>query len=248
MRIIKTLLLLLTVNVSLFALTTIQELRYESGISIYGQIGIVELFLEENNDRNTYKITVKTTSTGIVKYLTNNRIDTFISEGTINNGTYLPSKFTRKTSKNNYKKLRTYLFDYANQTVQKTEVISRLKIKTIFEPISVSFTQKEELIKEIKEENIDFERNDFLSLYLNLVKGNLKYGKVPYVDMKEKDELIFVKENLFEVHKNHREDTYFVEMTPDEDSAFFKQVTSLGISFYGDAYIKKIHQKSRIFD
>ncbi|MBL4730660.1 MAG: hypothetical protein JKY28_04750 [Sulfurimonas sp.] len=66
--------------------------------------------------------------------------------------------------------------------------------------------------------------------------------------MKEKDELIFVKENLFEVHKNHGEDTYFVEMTPDEDNPFFKQVTSLGISFYGDAYIKKISQKSRTFD
>ncbi len=244
----KIFIILLTLSFSLFGYTSIKEIKYESGISIYGQIGFVHLSLEENHDTHTYKMTAKTTSVGVVKYLSNNRIDTFISEGNVQNGVYLPLKFTRSTTKNKYKKTRTYLFDYENKNIHKTQIISRIETISTFHPISVSFSETEELVTEKEEKDIDFERNDFLSLYLNLIKGNLSHGKVPYVDMKEKDSLIFVKKNLFEVHKNNGEDKYLIVMIPDEESVFFKQVTSVGISFYGDAYIKKIHESTQNLD
>ncbi|MDQ7045656.1 MAG: DUF3108 domain-containing protein [Sulfurimonas sp.] len=241
----KYLLLILSLKLSLLALTSIKEVKYESGISIYGQIGYVELKLEENIDKKTYKIQATTTSIGLVKFLSSNRTDTFISEGNIKDGVYLPLKFTRITSKADYKRTRIYIFNYDKKTIFKTEITDSSQITNTFNPISMTFTEEEKILSEKKTENIDFATNDFLSLYLNLISKKLLYGKIPYVDMKEKDKLLYLGENSFEVHKNHGKDKYSVLMVPDEKSMFFKQVTSVGIAFYGDAYIKKISEISK---
>lgn len=190
-------------------------------------------------------MTAKTRSIGLVKALSGNRIDIFTSEGKIENGVYMPLKFLRFTSKNDENRTREYLFNYENKTVIKNQTIQKIETKSSFNPIEVSFSSSQELITEKTSENIDFQRNDFLSLYLNLMHGKLTYGKVPYVDMKKDDKLLFIEKNLFEIHKNHGEDTYHVKMIPDSKSIFFDTVTSVGIAFYGDAYIKKITESSR---
>lgn len=240
----KSILFIFIFSISLIASNSIKEVSYESGISIYGQIGFVDLILEENLQEKTYKITAKTTSIGLVKVLSSNRIDVFTSEGTIEKGVYKPKKFTRYTSKSDYEKTRKYIFDYANNTVIKTEIIAELETTSEFNPLSMSFTTTEEIVTKEEIKNIDLHKNDFLSLYLNLMHGNLVYGKVPYVDMKEKDGLFFIEDNLFEVHKNHGEDKYKIKMLDDEKSIFFKEVTSVGIAFYGDAYIKKVSESN----
>jgi len=242
------LLLSFILTFSLVAKTTIEELRYESGISIYGQIGYVSLRLEENHDEKTYKIQATTTSTGIVKYLSSNRIDTFISEGNIIDGVYIPLKFTRITSKNDSTKERVYTYDYIQKNVLKIETINTLEDHSEIDIFSLKTIKKDKKIKKINKEIIDFKSNDFLSLYLNLQHGNLDYGKVPYIDMKIKDNLFFVQENLFEVHKNNGEEKYSVSMIPSKEGIFFEQVTSVDIGFYGDAYIKKLSQTSTTLD
>lgn len=224
----------------------IKTLAYESGISIYGKIGTVNLTLEVNNDTNTYKMLANTQSIGMVKFLSGNRVDTFLSEGKIVNGVYLPQKFVRHTSRYESKKVRTYIFNYETRTVEKTETITEVVSNSNFDSISFDFSEEEEqTIQKIKKETIKFETNDYLSLYLNLIKGNLSIGDVPYIDMKDKDKLIYHKENLFEVHKNHGEDKYSVVMVPDTESIFFKEVISVGIAFYGDAYIRKVSESIR---
>ena len=242
------LLLSFILTFSLVAKTTIEELRYESGISIYGQIGYVTLRLEENLDEQTYKIQATTTSTGIVKYLSSNRIDTFVSEGNIKDGVYVPMKFTRITSKNGSTKERVYSYDYVKKNVLKVETINTLESHSEIDVFSLKIIKKDKMIKKVNKEIIDFKTNDFLSLYLNLQHGNLDYGKVPYIDMKVKDDLFFVQENLFEVHKNNGEEKYSVSMIPSKEGIFFEQVTSVDIGFYGDAYIKKLSQTSITVD
>lgn len=235
-------------TLSLLAKTTIDELRYESGISIYGQIGYVDLKLEENLDKKIYKIQATTTSTGMVKYLSSNRVDTFISEGNIENGVYIPVKFTRITSKNNSTKERIYTYNYAQKNILKVEKIKTFETHNEVDIFSLKIIKKKKTLKEKKKEIIAFQSNDFLSLYLNLLHGNLSHGKVSYIDMKAKDDLFFVKENLFEVHKNNGKEKYSISMLPSEEGIFFEQVTSVDIGFYGDAYIKKLSQISRTLD
>jgi len=240
--------LIFVITFSLFAKTTIEELRYESGISIYGQIGYVNVKLEENLDKQTYKIQATTTSTGIVKYLSSNRIDTFISEGNITDGVYVPLKFTRITSKDNSTKERVYTYNYEKKHIHKVETIKRLETKKELDFISMKMHEKSDTVVEVHEKYIDFQTNDFLSLYLNLQHGNLAYGKVPYIDMKKEDDLLFIKDNLFELHKDNGENKYAVHMIPSKKGIFFEKITSLDIGFYGDAYIKKLSQRSRVLD
>lgn len=235
-------------TLSLLAKTTIDELRYESGISIYGQIGYVDLKLEENLDKKIYKIQATTTSTGMVKYISSNRVDTFISEGNIEKGVYIPVKFTRITSKNNSTKERIYTYNYAQKNILKVEKIKTFETHNEVDIFSLKIIKKKKTLKEKKKEIIAFQSNDFLSLYLNLLHGNLSHGKVSYIDMKAKDDLFFVKENLFEVHKNNGKEKYSISMLPSEEGIFFEQVTSVDIGFYGDAYIKKLSQISRTLD
>lgn len=244
----KKILIILILNLSLFGYTSIKELKYESGISIYGQVGFVDLRFEENFDNNTYKMHAKTTSIGAVKYLSSNRVDKFTSEGKIKNGVYIPLKFTRHTTKTDYEKSRIYTFDYENNRVEKKEITSKMVTKTTFDPASITFTDCKEKVVEENTEIIEFQQNDFLSLYLNLKHGNLKKGQVPYVDMKEDDKLTLMGKNLFEIQKNHGEDKYNIVLIDDSNSIFFQKAASVGISFYGDAYIKKVSEKTNIID
>lgn len=240
--------ILITLHITLFAFTSIKKLKYESGISIYGQIGYVELSYEENHDTHTYKMVAKTTSIGLVKLLSGNRIDIFTSEGSVQDGLYVPRIFTRYTSKNDSNKTRVYLFDSENKIVQKTQTTSTLEVDLIYDSLSFDFEEEEDeeqIVVQIQKEEITFETNDFLTLYLNLIQGNLLHGKVPYIDMKKEDSLIYKGKNIFEIHKNHGEDKYSIIMVPDEASMFFQEVKSVGISFYGDAYIKKTSEETR---
>lgn len=244
----KKIFLFLCVSISLFSSTVVQEVKYESGISIYGKIGFVDLNLKENIQNNTYIFQATTTSKGIVQYLSSNRVDIFISEGKIINEVYKPLKFTKKTSKTDYLKTTIYIFDYENNSVLKTKTVEEYKIISTFNPISFSFDDERKLFIEEKTENIDLEHNDYLSLYLNLKKGNLPKGKVPYVDKKDKDTLLFLGNNLFEVRKNFGDDNYQISMIDDKQSIFFQKVESIGVSFYGDAYIRKLSEEKYFLD
>ncbi len=240
--------LLLSISISLFSSTLIQKVKYESGISIYGKIGFVDLILKEDIQDKTYFFEATTTSQGFVKYLSSNRIDVFTSEGIIKNGVYKPLKFTKKTSKTDYTKTTSYIFNYEKHTVIKTKTVEEYKIISTFNPIKFAFDDERKLFIKQSTAKIDLESNDYLSLYLNLKKGNISRGKVPYVDKKDKDTLLFLGNNLFEVQKNFGENNYKISMTNDKESIFFYKVESIGISFYGDAYIRKITEKKYFLD
>lgn len=238
--------LLLTLTLNLLSSIITEEVTYESGISIYGKVGYVNLKFQKNTKEGTYHIQATTTSHGVVKYLSNNRVDIFTSEGKIRDGIYIPLKFTKSTSKTDYNKTTVYAFDYENNTVFKTKTISKYKIISTFNAIKFAFDDERKLFIEENSEYIDLASNDYLSLYLNLIHGNLKTGKIIYVDKKDKDTLILVKNDLFEVQKNFGEDSYHVSIKEDTQSIFFEEVRSIGIAFYGDAYIKKISRDKQI--
>ncbi len=245
----KKIILFLTLSISLFAYTSVNNLTFESGISIYGKVGFVDVTLEENHDAQTYKMQAIASSTGVVKALSNNRKDIFISEGNIKNGIYLPTKFTRKTLKTDYEKLTTYIFDYEKNKVIKTRVVFEDEITTHLDIINMKFTNtKKRVIILNYTREIKLDNNDFLSLYLNMQNGNIKKGKVSYIDKKAKDSLFLITNNQVEVHKNSGKDKYNIELYYDKNSIFFEKIVSVGIAFYGDAYIKKISENTKILN
>ena len=237
---------LLTFHLSLFGYTSVKTLKFESGITIYGQIGFVDVVLIQNFDNNTYEMKATTTSIGAVKYLTNNRRDVFTSEGQIKDGVYIPFKFTKEAIEKDYKKITTYHFDYEENTVYKTVSKEEYKTVSTFGPLTFSYKDERKLIQEKSEENITLYHNDYLSLYLNMQSYKLKIGKVFYVDKKDSDTLIYKKHDLVEVQKHDGEDIYSIAVHYDEESIFFKKIESIGVSFYGDAYIEKISEETKI--
>ncbi|WP_455755695.1 hypothetical protein [Sulfurimonas sp.] len=244
----KMLIVILSLSLSLFGFTSLKELKYESGISIYGKVGFVDVTLEEDFDNKTYKMEATASSTGVVKVLTRNRSDIFTSEGNIVDGVYVPTKFTKKTLKTDYEKVTTYTFDYENDTVKKAVVLSKYEVDSTFDLIKMKYIDTKRLVVEKSSTNIELHKNDFLSLYLNLKHGNLKKGAVTYIDKKDKDSLSLVNNSLFEVHKNYGEDKYNIALIDDKKSIFFQKAVSINVSFYGDAYIEKISERTDIIN
>lgn len=244
----KKILIILSLSLSLFGFTSVKELKFESGISIYGQVGFADIILEENFDKKTYKMTAITSSIGIVKVLTSNRSDTFVSEGIIENGVYVPLKFTKRTTKTNYEKVTTYIFDYENNTVSKEKVTKKNEAVRKFNPYTFKFTDGKKLVVDKVIESVKLSENDFLTLYLNLKHGNLKVGDVGYIDQDEEDSISLLNEKLFEVEKDNGNERYKIVLIDDEKSIFFNKAVAENISFYGDAYIKKISEKNRIIN
>jgi len=238
------LLLLLSMHITLFAHTSIKKLGFESGISIYGKVGFIDIILEEDDEKQTYRMEVTASSTGLVKALTNNRRDTFVSEGYIKNGVYFPIKFTRETSKTDYKRLTTYIFDYKKKTVIKNRVVTEVQRQSHLNIVNMEIinTKKTKIIESYIR-NIKLYANDFLSLYLNMQNGNLKKGKINYIDMSPKDTLLLIEKNKIEVQKHNGKEKYNIEIFYDTNSIFFKKLISEDIAFYGDAYIKKVYEK-----
>jgi hypothetical protein len=244
----KIIIALIVLSISLFGFTSVKELKFESGISIYGQVGFAHIILEENFSKNTYKMSVKTFSTGIVKALTKNREDMFISEGDIKDGVYIPNKFTKQTSKTDYCKLITYLFDHKNNKVTKDVTIEKNETITIFNPANFELKSSKKLVVEKNSEDIELIQNDFLTLYLNLAHGNLQKGDVAYLDQDEEDSISLIDKGLFEIQKENGEENYQIVLINDENSIFFHKAVAMNIAFYGDAYIKKISEENKVLN
>ena len=238
---------LLVLNVYVIAHTSVTELKYEGGISLYGKVGIADVKLEEDFTNNTYKMKVTTSSVGLVKKLSANRKDIYLSEGSIEDGTYLPKKFTRLVIKDDYYKKTTYTFDYDNSEVVKREISKKVKYISEFDIDQMKLIDRKTLAEEDISEYIDFKTNDYLSLFLNLRKGNLKNGAISYIDKKDKDSVNLINQNLFEVQKDFGEDVYRVGFLNDK-SLFFEKAVAQDIAFYGDAYIKKVYEKNNIIN
>lgn len=241
--IMKSLLILFALNIYVYASTSVTKLQYEGGISLYGKIGIADVILEENLDKNIYKITLTTYSTGLVSTLTSNRKDTFISEGTINNGVYVPNKFTKRTSKNNYDKRTTYLFDYKKNKVYKNTTLEKIEYTKEFDVQKLKIVEKQNIHKDTKKKEIDLNENDYLTMFLNVRNGNFKMGDITYLDKKNTNKVFLFNEDLAVIQKK---DTKYRISTVSDDSIFFNTLISENIAFYGDGYIKKISEKTDI--
>lgn len=242
---IKIFFLILTLGLYSHAHISVTQLQYEGGISLYGKVGIADVELIENFSNNTYKIKITTKSIGLVNKLSSNREDLYLSEGNIDNNTYIPEKFTKLVRKDDYYEKTTYTFDYKNKKIIKSEILKEVKYIYKFDVDIMNFTKKKTLVEKIKTKNIDFINNDFLTLFLNLRKGNINNGPISYIDKNKKSDLNLINPNLFEIQKDNGNSIYRIGFKND-NSLFIQEAVAKDIAFYGDAYVKKVYEETKV--
>lgn len=234
-------LLLFFVN-EIFAITKVHEIEFESGIEIYGKIGRVSMKLEENFTLHTYKMRVTSVSIGILKSLTSNRKEIYISTGVIKDGIYIPKKFVKKAIDDGMKDVVTYKYNGETKYVLKSRHREKEVLKTYFSHELFKFIEKTQIKVKDKVSKIPYCKNDFLSLYLNYTHNNLDMGSVKFLDQKGKDKVTLIDLKKFRLEKNHGEKELLIELINDEESVFFKKAIT-HVAFFGDAYIEKISEK-----
>lgn len=240
--------LIFNINIFLYANTVVTEVQYEGVISLYGKVGKAKIVLEENKDNSTYKISAVLSTTGLVNKLSSNRQDIYTSEGLIKDGVYLPNIATKQVSKNNSKQIITYKFDRDNKEVVKNRNGEKLVEKKEFDIRTMKFKTVAETVRENSEKKIEYSANDILSLFLNLRKGNLQNGDIEYIDKKEKDSVNVVSDNLVKIEKKAGKEVYNLDFKGNNKSIFSEIILARDIAFYGDAYLKKTYENTRVFN
>jgi hypothetical protein len=238
---VKFLILCILFSTSLFSDVSITKVRYEGGISLFGKVAIADIVLKEDLDKKTYKMEVSASSIGLVKALTSNRKDVFISEGKIQTDKYIPYKFTKISTEDGYEKRTIYSFDYEKQKVLKEVFKEELVVKNSFDIINMKTTTEEKFVKSNSSEYIDLKDNDYISMFLNLSADKLKEGQVCYIDQKESDDVMLISKTMFEVSKDHGDELYRISFSKD-NGMFFDKAVAIDIAFYGDAYLQKVYE------
>jgi len=94
-----------------------QTYHYKVYSPLTGTIGKITLRINEFG--KSYKMIGEAKTSGIVKMLTHNRRDRYISTGSVKNGRYITHKFRMERKDSKYKEIVDYTFDYKRKKVIK---------------------------------------------------------------------------------------------------------------------------------
>ncbi|MGA9045202.1 DUF3108 domain-containing protein [Sulfuricurvum sp.] len=102
------------------SLLNAQVLRatYEVSYGIFQTMGIADARFETHED-DTYAIRIEARTTGVAKFLSNNRTEMYESRGKIINGKLVPDTYTKIRKTNSDKITKIYTFDHLKKTVFK---------------------------------------------------------------------------------------------------------------------------------
>lgn len=159
----KKLTLLLILNFfTLFGYAQTIEAKYQITYGSLLNLGVATSTLQIEGKK--YKIKVEAKTTGMAKYLTNNRVEIYESFGIIKNNTFIPQKHIKTKIDDKTKRVKTYTFDY-----EKEKVFVHV-MKSGFETIFNDKFQIEDIaIKKESSSTLDyFAKNDLLSLFFNI--------------------------------------------------------------------------------
>lgn len=96
---------------------------YEVSYGIFQKLGIAEARFEIKEDQ-TYSIKIEAKTEGLAKVLTNNRVETYESYGSIVNGHLVPQKYIKIRQTDAKKSIRIYTFDHPAKTVWRENIQS----------------------------------------------------------------------------------------------------------------------------
>lgn len=94
---------------------------YEVTFGIFEALGTADARLEIKDDQ-TYSIRIEAKTTGIAKFLTNNRVEVYESYGMVEEGILVPKKYVKIRQTNSKKRIKIYTFDHLNKIVWKENI------------------------------------------------------------------------------------------------------------------------------
>lgn len=146
------------------------EAKYSVTYGSLLDLGIATTTLEITQDR--YKIKVEAKTTGMAKYLSNNRIEIYESFGVIKDNKFIPKKHIKTKKDDLSSRIKTYTFDYEKKKVLVHTIKSG--VKAIFND---SFQREEIPFKKENTHTLEyFAQDDLLSLFFN-IKDKVKTFK-----------------------------------------------------------------------
>ena len=157
---------LLLISSSIFASSF--STQYDVNVGMFGKVGVADINLQTQGEK--YEMRVKATLTGTAASLTGNRVESYISKGSIVEGHYLPDTFTKIKKTTRLERVQVYTFNHEDKTVSLIEKKSEWVSSSKFDPIAFKLIKKE--VQEFsKEESVlpQYTGQDVLSSYLNTV-------------------------------------------------------------------------------
>ena len=134
------------------AQSKVLDASYSVSYGMFGELGISEAHLE--TDGNTYIIKVSARTTGIVKRLSQNRQEHYISRGHVVDGMLVSDSLEVRRSHGDKASVKRYVIDHKNKKVTKSYIKKR----------AGSVYQTDSKVLDF------YSQNDLLTLYFNLSK------------------------------------------------------------------------------
>lgn len=172
----KHILILLLLVISMSAQSI--KAGYDVSFGIIGEIGKAEI--SYIHDDKSYLIFVHAWTTGMSAILSQNREESYISQGKIIDGILRPDVFVKHRKNNSSVRDNVYLFDYSAQKVYADHTKMHNVQSTRFDVHTMKNTKVEtETFSQGSEVFRFFTDNDLLSLFFNTQKilPTLKYGE-----------------------------------------------------------------------
>jgi len=128
------------------------DATYSVSYGMFGKLGISEAHLE--TDGNTYSIKVSAKTTGIVKRLSQNRQEYYLSQGHVVDGMLISDSLEVRRSHGNKASIKRYVIDHKKKRVTKSYIKKR----------AGKVYQNDSKILDF------YSKDDLLTLYFNLPK------------------------------------------------------------------------------
>ncbi len=142
---------------------------YDVSFGIFGEIGKAEI--SYIHEKENYVILVDAWTTGMPAILSQNRRESYISQGQIVDGKLRPDVFVKLRSTDNYTKFSYYRFDYPHQKVYLHQNKTKRVTQTQFDTKKMkTFKEKIEVFEYSDSEFPYYTDNDLLSLFFNTQK------------------------------------------------------------------------------
>jgi len=167
MKKLTLLLIFLLFNLNLFAKHI--EAKYNITYGKFLGLGTATTILEIK--KNLYKIKIEAKTTGMAKYLTNNREEIYESYGEIINNQFIPKKFIKIKKDSKKKRVRTYTFNHKEKKilVNDKKTGKEEKLNSSFKKVTININKE-------KNSELDyFAKDDILSLFFNINQKLINY-------------------------------------------------------------------------
>ena len=229
------------------------KMDYVGELSLFGKIADAKVIYD--NDGEKYSIKITASGSGIVGKLTNNKQYILQSVGLVKDGVLIPQKYINSEYGKDFKKVKTYTIDYANNKTLVNEYKKERIEESEFDLIHVRYNISYKDVESKSEKVLDtIYHDDMISMFFNK-KNNLltmKKNETKRMNALGSDD---TQEGVIVKHIRQENDKSVFSVTVEKDylSGGSKDATFIldsenilyetridGILFFGNARVRRV--------